>query len=104
MPSCDGYAGRYVLDDGSVPCGFGQVLAVPGMRRLTLEDGVLGGALVLTCSVPVTLAARPHQTVSQSEAGFEKIMQAVEIMLSWPVVGDAEIMIGIEIVAGTDTA
>ena len=104
MPSCDGYAGRYVLDNGMVPCGFGQLLELPQARRLTLEDGVLGGALVLTSSVPVTLACRPHHTVSQSEAGFEKIMQAVEIMLSWPVAGDSELVVGIEIVPSTGTA
>ena len=93
-----GYAGRYVLADGSVPCGFGQVLELPAMRRLTLDDGVLGGALVLTASVPLALTARPHHTVSQSEAGFEKIMQAVEIMLSWPVAGEGEIAVGLAIV------
>jgi hypothetical protein len=26
MPSCDGFLGRYVLADGSIPCGFGQEL------------------------------------------------------------------------------
>jgi 4-alpha-glucanotransferase/alpha-amylase len=27
----------------------------------------------------------PHFTVSQSEAGFEKVMQAVTLKLSWPI-------------------
>jgi hypothetical protein len=99
MPSCDGYSGRYVLADGSVPCGFGQLLELPAADRLTLEDGVLRGALVLTSSVPLAVCARPHHTVSQSEAGFEKIMQAVEILLSWPLTADAELVIGIEAVA-----
>lgn len=98
MPSCDGYAGRYVLEDGSAPCGFGQVLELPACRRLTLEDGVLGGALTLTTSAPLRVVARPHHTVSQSEAGFEKIMQAVEILLIWPVDGDAELAVGMEAV------
>ncbi|MDD5248882.1 MAG: DUF1926 domain-containing protein [Rhodocyclaceae bacterium] len=97
MPSCDGYAGRYVLADGSVPCGFGQLLELPAARSLTLEDGVLGGALVLTSSAALALTARPHHTVSQSEAGFEKIMQAAEITLSWPVAGDAELVIAVDI-------
>jgi hypothetical protein len=26
MPSCDGFGGRYILADGSIPCGFGQNL------------------------------------------------------------------------------
>jgi hypothetical protein len=84
MPSCDGYAGRYVLADGSVPCGFGQALALDAITSIHLEDGVLGGALLLAVQPPAHFAARPHMTVSQSEAGFEKIMQAVEITLSWP--------------------
>jgi alpha-amylase len=98
MPSCDGYSGRYVLEDGSIPCGFGQFLDLPGMRRLVLEDGVLGGAIVITTSVPLALKAKPHYTVSQSEAGFEKIMQAAEIVLSWPLDGNNEIVVGIEVV------
>jgi hypothetical protein len=97
MPSCDGYAGRYVLEDGSVPCGFGQLLELPRVARLTLDDGVLGGALVLGIAPPQALAARPHHTVSQSEAGFEKIMQAAEILLAWPVDGDAELAITMDI-------
>ncbi len=104
MPSCDGFSGRYILESGAVPCGFGQVLTQVALRRLTLEDGILGGALVLTASAPVALTARPHHTVSQSEAGFEKIMQAAEIMLSWPVAGDAEIVIGLEVVPGHGAA
>jgi alpha-amylase len=84
MPSCDGFAGRYVLADGTVPCGFGQDLALESVATLRLEDGVLGGAITLSVEPPARLAARPHLTVSQSEAGFEKIMQAVEITLSWP--------------------
>ncbi|MBI4986524.1 MAG: DUF1926 domain-containing protein [Rhodocyclales bacterium] len=105
MPSCDGYAGRYVLGDGSIPCGFGQVLELPAARQLTLEDGVLGGALRLGFSAPVAVAARPHHTVSQSEAGFEKIMQAAEIMLSWPVAAARdELAIVIDVVPATRAA
>lgn len=97
MPSCDGYSGRYVTEDGSMPCGFGQLLELHEMRRVVLEDGALGGAIAITASAPLSLTARPHHTVSQSEAGFEKIMQAVEIILSWPLDGDSELVIGIEI-------
>jgi hypothetical protein len=38
----------------------------------------------------VSLTAKAHQTVSQSEAGFEKIMQAVELNFSWPLDGTAQ--------------
>ena len=50
-----------------------------------LEDEVLGGSLKLSCSVPGKLNTWPHFSVSQSEAGFEKIMQAVTLELVWPV-------------------
>jgi hypothetical protein len=85
MPSCDGYAGRYILEDGHIPCGFGQVLKLSSARSLTLDDGVLKGGLAVTCEPALALSARPHCTVSQSEAGFEKVMQAAELTLLWPV-------------------
>ena len=83
LPSCDGYGGRYVLADGSVPGGFGDALELAGMQRITLDDSELRGALLIETSQPVRLEAQPHRTVSQSEAGFEKIMQAVCITLAW---------------------
>ncbi|MDE2599658.1 MAG: DUF1926 domain-containing protein [Rhodocyclaceae bacterium] len=83
MPSCDGYAGRYMLADGSVPCGFGQALDIDKAMRLTLVDGVLGGKLILSSNLPLAINGRPHFTVSQSEAGFEKIMQAATLTLRW---------------------
>ena len=87
MPSCDGYLGRYILENGDVPCGFGDHLELTAARRLTLDDGVLGGSLLIETSQPLALVARAHRTVSQSEAGFEKIMQAVELTFSWPLDG-----------------
>ncbi len=83
MPSCDGYLGRYILEDGDIPCGFGDRLELPAARRLTLDDGVLGGSLVIAVDRPLALTARAHRAVSQSEAGFEKIMQAVELTGEW---------------------
>jgi hypothetical protein len=56
-------------------------------RRLTLDDGVLGGGICVALDQSLAVTARPHRTVSQSEAGFEKIMQAVELVLSWPLDG-----------------
>ena len=81
MPSCDGFLGRYVVD-GAVQGGFGQSFTWEGIRTLTLEDGVLRGRIVLTCNEPVIVSVSPHQTVSQSEDGFEKIMQAVTLKVS----------------------
>lgn len=82
MPSCDGFLGRYVVN-GEVPGGFGQAFNWEGIRSLTLEDGVLGGKVTLTTGEPVSINAAPHKTVSQSEDGFEKIMQAVTLRLAW---------------------
>jgi 4-alpha-glucanotransferase len=83
MPSCDGYLGRYILESGDVPCGFGDHLELSAMRRLTLDDGVLGGSLTIEISQPLPLVAKAHRSVSQSEAGFEKIMQAAELTFAW---------------------
>ncbi|MDR2838606.1 MAG: DUF1926 domain-containing protein [Azonexus sp.] len=89
MPSCDGFLGRYVLADGSIAGGFGQSLQVAETGSLTLEDGVLGGRVTLSLTPAARLECRPHKTVSQSEAGFEKIMQSAEIQVSWEIPDDA---------------
>jgi 4-alpha-glucanotransferase len=83
MPSCDGFLGRYVVN-GEVPGGFGQPYTWENITELALEDGVLGGKVVLTMDHPLTVHAAPHLTVSQSEDGFEKIMQAVTLRLAHP--------------------
>src|SRR5581483_189223 len=80
MPSCDGLLGRYVLE-GAAAGGFGQSFNWNGPRTLVLEDDVLRGRIVLLASQPVSVHAGPHHTVSQSEGGFEKIMQAVTLRL-----------------------
>jgi alpha-amylase len=89
MPSCDGFLGRYVLTDGSVPGGFGQEIHLAAANSLRLEDGVLGGAVELRSTIPAQISGRPQQTVSQSEAGFEKIMQSTELTLNWTIPSDA---------------
>jgi hypothetical protein len=97
MPSCDGVLGRYVFE-GGIPGGFGQPLSLPTMTTLSLEDGVLGGTLEVLCSPPAALEAGPHHTVSQSEDGFEKIMQAVTLRLTWLVdEGDSDITVALEV-------
>lgn len=83
MPSCDGPAGRFILD-GNIPGGFGQALKLVDLKHIGLEDEVLGGAIHLHCNVACNFDSRPHFSVSQSEAGFEKIMQAVTLELRWP--------------------
>jgi 4-alpha-glucanotransferase len=100
LPSCDGYSGRYILANGDMPCGFGQELAQDALGLITLDDRELGGALVLTAEPPAALRARPHFTVSQSEAGFEKIMQAATLTLNWRVASaHAALRITLEVVS-----
>lgn len=84
MPSCDGIGGRYIYQ-GKIPGGFGQWLELNNLTEIALDDDTLGGSVVLRTSHPVTLRARPHFSVSQSESGFEKIMQATTLLLEWPV-------------------
>jgi hypothetical protein len=99
MPSCDGYGGRYILDSGDIPCGFGQLLDLPAARRLTLDDDELRGALHIAMEPAVAVSAQPHLTVSQSEAGFEKVMQAAELTLFWTLATPiAELAIDLEVV------
>ena len=83
MPSCDGPAGRY-WHNGDCPGGFGQLHNFTELTELTLEDDVLGGVVLFRSAEPLTLVARPFFTVSQSEAGFEKIMQAVTLIIHYP--------------------
>ncbi len=83
MPSCDGMGGRYVYQ-GKIPGGFGQLLELTHLTEIILDDDTLGGSVVLRTSYPVTLRAYPHYSVSQSESGFEKIMQAVTLQVECP--------------------
>ena len=96
MPSCDGFLGRYV-HEGNIPGGLGEALELEAVTTLALEDGVLGGSVEVLCSPPARVSARPHHTVSQSEDGFEKVMQAVTLDLSWAV-GDGtnELIVALE--------
>ncbi|HEX4985210.1 MAG TPA: alpha-amylase/4-alpha-glucanotransferase domain-containing protein [Burkholderiales bacterium] len=83
MPSCDGFLGRCVVG-GEIAGGLGQDHAWEGIASVALEDGVLKGRIVLACDRPMDVAAAPHKTVSQSEDGFEKIMQAVTLRVRVP--------------------
>lgn len=101
IPCCDGPAGRYVVkgEDGNpqVPGGFGQSFTWNGLGELVLEDHYLKGALGLGITPPARVKAQPHFTVSQSEAGFEKIMQAVELTLTWEVEGPTEVSVQVRV-------
>ena len=83
MPSCDGPGGAYVCE-GAVLGGFADAVNRAGVRAFDLTDSELGGSLRLVFAPPAMIDARPLCTVSQSEAGFEKIMQAATIRVAWP--------------------
>jgi 4-alpha-glucanotransferase len=83
MPSCDGPGGRFIFQ-GKPVSGFGQPLSLANLTEIMLDDDTLQGSILLTASIPVQFAAQPLFTVSQSEQGFEKIMQAVTLLLTWP--------------------
>ncbi len=102
MPSCDGWGGRYV-HGGEILCGFGQLLQLSAMYELTLDDDVLGGSVKLKTSSPVALIAKPCYSVSQSEGGFEKIMQAVTLALEWPL-SSRDIVVSLEVRTSQDIA
>ena len=84
MPSCDGPAGRFRYGR-NILGGFSQVIKLSGLKHIALEDEILGGAVHLKSNVACKFCSYPHFSVSQSEAGFEKIMQAVTLELRWPV-------------------
>ena len=65
---------------------FRPTARATSVTDITLDDDVLGGSVELKVSAPAELHAEPYYSVSQSEEGFEKIMQAVTLKLQWPVV------------------
>jgi hypothetical protein len=82
MPSCDGPAGRFRIGHKIIG-GFGQPQEIDSLKEVCLDDEVMGGSIMLTTSQSATFCSWPHFSVSQSEAGFEKIMQAVTVVLSY---------------------
>jgi alpha-amylase len=86
MPSCDGFLGRVVQGAGAILGGFGTETRIDIADAVTLEDGVLGGRLSVFTNVGARWRLAPVHSVSQSEAGFEKIMQSLCIEIDVPIV------------------
>jgi 4-alpha-glucanotransferase len=99
MPSCDGFSGRYIVGD-SIPCGFGQALDVRGTPAVVLDDRFLEGGVALECVPPARVSGRPYFTVSQSEDGFERVMQSATVVLEWDVAGEATFELALRVRAG----
>ncbi len=97
LPSCDGFAGRYVDAAGAIRGGFGQPLELT-TTNLTLDDRFMQGALVVSCAPAARVSARPYHTVSQSEQGFERVMQSATLTLEWPLpAGESVVEVRVQI-------
>ena len=69
---------------------LGAWLSLENQREISLTDEWLGLHLNLNFSQPTHLWTFPVETVSQSEAGFELVHQAVTVLPHWHVRGDHE--------------
>ena len=58
---------------------------VSGVRRMTLRDDWLGLSIVLSWNKPAVVWRLPLETVSLSEAGFERIYQASVVLPNWKI-------------------
>jgi 4-alpha-glucanotransferase/alpha-amylase len=98
MPSCDGYSGRYIVGD-TIPCGFGQALDLDEATGVVLDDRHLQGGVALDLVPAARVRGRPYFTVSQSEDGFERVMQSATVVVEWAVTGTTtlELRVGIRV-------
>ena len=97
MPSGAGPGGTFVRD-GEFFAGFGATHAWGSATSLQLHDAELGAAAAIEISPACDLHVAPLYTVSQSEGGFEKVMQAVTLTLTWPLALEAGDRLQIETV------
>ena len=84
MPSADGPGGRTTVE-GTLIGGFGEKAHINRAATLALEDDALPGAIEIASTRHFSVGLAPLVTVSRSESGFEKIMQALSATLSWRV-------------------
>jgi alpha-amylase len=63
------------------------VAETPDVRSVRISDAWLGLAARLTLDPPGTLWRCPVQTISQSEAGYERVAQQVALLAHWPLGG-----------------
>ena len=75
--------GRYFRIAGRPSLGGrGSLVAT---RELAMVDEWLGGELSLSLTKPANVSWAPVETVSLSEAGFERIYQGSALLFAWPV-------------------
>lgn len=84
MPANCGPAGRYYLN-GEMPSDHSFVSQgqEAGVSEVKLADEVMGGVVSFDWNRPAVFWRFPLQTVSQSEAGWEKTYQSSVLMPSW---------------------
>jgi len=75
--------GRYLALPGRP--SLGGAGRVAGLDGVSLVDEWIGITARLAWTPPAELAWAPVQTVSVSEAGFERIYQGTALLLTWPV-------------------
>jgi alpha-amylase len=86
--------GRYLTLPGRP--SLGSAGWVSGEREVTLVDEWLGVQARLTWSPGAEVAWGPVETISVSEAGFERIYQGIALLLTWPS-GGAELTTALEV-------
>ncbi len=78
LPACDGPATRFLFEEGAL-VGDDHGLAVTGalksVKEIALEDLHTGVRVTIEADRAATLWRFPIETLSQSEAGFERIFQ-----------------------------
>jgi 4-alpha-glucanotransferase len=90
-------AGRYLTLPGQP--SLASAGRVRGLTEVMLVDDWLGLGARLACSPPAELAWGPVETISVSEAGFERIYQGLALLLSWPLAEECrEMAITLEVV------
>ena len=84
---------NFTLSAGEAPGRYFRVAGRPslgsrgrleGARGLAMVDEWLGGEVALTSTTPAQIAWAPVETVSLSEAGFERIYQGSALLFAWP--------------------
>ena len=89
--------GRYLTLPGRPSLGGSG--RTSGISEVTLVDEWLGLQVRLSWSPGAELAWGPVETVSVSEAGFERLYQGLALLLTWPLDGAAEVATALEVQA-----
>ncbi len=86
----DGQEDRFFSDEEGNRLGhLGEMLSLDDAQQIGLSDGWLGLDLTLKSEKVGGLWAFPVQSISQSEAGFEMIHQAVSVQPHWKIKADS---------------